>query len=76
MLDTLVSKWVLISPDIVTAQVYGQLRAKHDRKSRTIPTTARVNDLWIAALCIQYDLVLLTHDSGFRSIPSLKCESW
>ena len=29
------------------------------------------NDLWIAALVIQHDLILLTRDAHFKSVPQL-----
>lgn len=45
------------------ARLFQQLRAS----GTPIPT----NDLWIAALCIQQDLHLLTRDGHFKKIPQL-----
>ncbi len=47
------------------ATVYSQLR----RIGRPVP----VNDLWIAALCLQNDLPLFTRDQHFQAIPQLQC---
>lgn len=47
------------------ATIYSQLR----RLRRPIP----VNDLWIAALCLQNDLPLFTRDRHFLQIPQLQC---
>lgn len=45
------------------AAIYGQLR----RQGTPIPT----NDLWIAALAIQYELVLFSRDPHFQKVPQL-----
>jgi tRNA(fMet)-specific endonuclease VapC len=37
------------------------------RSGQPIP----VNDLWIAALCLQHRLTLITRDRHFESIPQL-----
>jgi tRNA(fMet)-specific endonuclease VapC len=45
------------------AQLFGQLR----RQGTPIPT----NDIWIAALVLQHDLVLLTADEHFSNLPQI-----
>jgi tRNA(fMet)-specific endonuclease VapC len=45
------------------AQAYAQLR----RQGTPIPT----NDLWIAALVLQHDLVLCTRDRHFEHLPQI-----
>jgi tRNA(fMet)-specific endonuclease VapC len=50
-----------------TAEQYGQLAAYLKQQGTPIPT----NDIWIAALCVQYGLPLLTRDSDFRYLPQL-----
>ncbi len=47
------------------ASLFRQLRAQ----GTPIPT----NDLWIAALAIQHNLVLLSRDQHFRHLPQLLC---
>ncbi len=51
----------LLEVDDETADQYGHLAAFLKRNGTPIPT----NDIWIAALCVQYDLPLLTRDSDF-----------
>lgn len=50
-----------------TAEQYGQLAAYLKQQGTPIP----INDVWIAALCVQYDLPLLTRDSDFQHLPQL-----
>lgn len=51
-----------------TSTCYAELWAAMRRIGRPIPT----NDLWIAALAIQHDLILDTGDKHFRDVPGLK----
>ena len=37
---------------------------------------SKMNDLWIAALCLQHTLPLLTNDRGFDSIEGLRVIHW
>jgi tRNA(fMet)-specific endonuclease VapC len=46
------------------AAIYRQLRGQ----GTPIPT----HDLWIAALCLQHELVLATRDSHFEHLPQLE----
>jgi len=57
---------VLLPNDDTThhyAQLFAQLRAQ----GTPIPT----NDLWIAALVVQHDLVLYSRDEHFKHLPQL-----
>ena len=57
----------VLLPDDQTTHYYAQLHRQLRDDRRTIPT----NDLWIAALAVQHDLVLCTSDRHFRQIPQL-----
>jgi tRNA(fMet)-specific endonuclease VapC len=72
--DDILAMWDILSPDLGTARVYGQIRGATGRAPRT--TVARLNDLWIAALCVQHSLPLLTNDRGFDAIPDLIVIHW
>lgn len=61
-----------LAPDSATAAVYGSVLKRLRDRGRPIPT----NDIWIAALALQHDLPLLTHDSHFREIDALSVLSW
>ncbi|MXZ01781.1 type II toxin-antitoxin system VapC family toxin [Candidatus Poribacteria bacterium] len=42
------------------------------RRGRPIPN----NDIWIAAIALQHDLVLVTRDAHFDEVESLQTERW
>ena len=51
---------------------YAQTRLALKRKGRPIP----MNDIWIAAQCIEHDWILVTDDSDFDYVDSLTLEHW
>jgi predicted nucleic acid-binding protein len=51
---------------------YADIRAELKRAGKPIPT----NDLWIAALCRQHNLPLLSRDRHFDQVPGLCRISW
>lgn len=68
-LERVLAQWIVLSPDQETAREYGNVRSRlHEMPDAT---QARRNDLWIAALCIQHNLPLLTNDRGFDIIHGL-----
>jgi len=54
------------------------LRRFHDlcwslaRQNTPIPS----NKVWIAALCLQHDAMLITNDSDFKHVPGLQVRNW
>lgn len=58
--------------DADTSDIYGQIKQALRAKGRPIPE----NDIWIAALAIQYDLTLLTLDAHFSEIDNLTTQTW
>lgn len=72
IIENLVKRWSIVIPVWETARIYGQLRAN-------VPAeigTSKRNDLWIAALCLQHNLPLLTNDGGFDHISGLTVIHW
>lgn len=57
----------VLLPDEQTTHHYAHLYAELRRNGLAIPT----NDLWIAALAVQHDLVLCTNDDHFRHLPQV-----
>jgi tRNA(fMet)-specific endonuclease VapC len=55
-----------------TARWYGEIKNALWVKGRPIPE----NDLWIAAIAPEHNLVLATRDAHFREIDTLKVEMW
>lgn len=70
-----IKRWPPLIPDVETASVYGKIRAEASR-SATALTASKVNDFWIAALCIQHRFPLLTNDAGFDNIRGLTVIHW
>jgi tRNA(fMet)-specific endonuclease VapC len=62
----------IIDVDGVTAKYYGEIVALLYKKGKPIPT----NDVWIAAMAIQYNLTLITKDAHFNEITNLQINSW
>lgn len=67
--EAFIAQHTILSPDAETARIYGRLRAEY-RAAQGL-TVAKLNDLWIAAVCIQHDVPLLTSDRGFLTMPTL-----
>ncbi len=55
-----------------TAYQYGIVKNKLLDKGKPIPE----NDIWIAAVAIQNNLILVTRDGHFSEIEDLKYEKW
>ena len=55
-----------------TTHYYAEIVGELKRKGKPIPT----NDIWIAALCRQHSLPLLSRDRHFAEVPGNKRISW
>ena len=55
-----------------TADHYSFIRLELKQKGRPIPE----NDIWIAAICIEQNLPLVTGDAHFDNIDDLKIVRW
>lgn len=55
-----------------TAVTYAQTRLALKRKGRPIP----INDVWIAAQCLENKWTLATNDSDFSHVDGLVLERW
>ncbi|WP_291724807.1 type II toxin-antitoxin system VapC family toxin [Bernardetia sp.] len=55
-----------------TSMIYGEIKTELKKKGRPIPE----NDIWIAALAKEHDLILVTRDKHFSEISNLKIERW
>ncbi len=58
--------------DIETSRRYAVIKDDLRRKGQPIPE----NDIWIAAVAIQYDVVLATRDSHFEEVAGLQTDRW
>jgi tRNA(fMet)-specific endonuclease VapC len=55
-----------------TATIYAQVRLALKRKGRPIP----MNDVWIAAQCLEHGWVLVSDDTDFDYVDGLILERW
>ncbi|MBN2444137.1 MAG: type II toxin-antitoxin system VapC family toxin [Spirochaetales bacterium] len=67
-LDKIIQKCTILNVTHLTSQIYAKIRLSLKKKGKPIPE----NDLWIAAICIEHNLPLLTADNHFREIEELK----
>ena len=58
--------------DTATAQQYGDIKNQLRAKGRPIPE----NDIWIAAIAMQYQLTLVARDGHFHEVDGLQVETW
>jgi len=78
--DALVARCEVIAADLDTIPLY--IRVRNDlAKARTVPNSLEKregfgHDLWIAALCLQHQLPLLTNDSLFDQVSALEVVHW
>lgn len=56
-----------LHPDETTTHHYARLFFQLRKQGTPIPT----NDIWIAALAVQHDLLLLSQDRHFENLPQL-----
>ncbi len=80
LLEDLVTVSIVIAPDAATVDHYVATRNAMLR-TRTIPARREAqeglsHDIWIAALCLQHDLPLLTNDRDFDDVEGLRVLRW
>jgi|SRR5690554_4803838 len=69
-MERLATKVIVLDITRETTARYGEIKAKLKRNGKKIPE----NDIWIAALCIQHELPLLTNDIHFDEVDNLVTE--
>jgi tRNA(fMet)-specific endonuclease VapC len=63
---------LVLECDLDTARLYGKIKNQLKVKGSPIPE----NDIWIAALAGQHQLILVTRDKHFNSIETIAIEAW
>jgi tRNA(fMet)-specific endonuclease VapC len=71
-IDEFVANSAVIECDAQTARYYGEVKHKLRLKGRPLPE----NDIWIAAVALQYTLILVTRDAHFNEIENLQTVTW
>jgi tRNA(fMet)-specific endonuclease VapC len=62
----------VLACDIGTSRQYGYIKSLQHKKGRPIPE----NDIWIAALALEYELILVSRDEHFEEINRLDKVAW
>lgn len=57
----------VLYPSEATTHIYGRVYSQLRKQGTPIPS----NDIWIAALALQHDLLLVTRDKHFDHLPQL-----
>lgn len=70
--DELAAQNHVLTCDVETAQQYGIIREALRAKGKPLPE----NDIWIAALAMQHDMVLVSRDAHFNEIAGLNVVAW
>jgi len=70
--DNLAAQNVVLNCDLETSQQYALIKEALRAKGRPLPE----NDIWIAALAVQHNLVLVTRDAHFDEIDGLQVVAW
>jgi len=70
--DELIAGSTILGCDAETAQQYGEVKNKLRFRGRPLPE----NDVWIAALALQHDLILVTRDAHFQEVEILRTVVW
>jgi tRNA(fMet)-specific endonuclease VapC len=71
-IEELAAAVTILPCDATTARLYGETKASLRSLGRPIPE----NDIWIAAVALQYGLPLATRDEHLNSVPGLAAEAW
>ena len=70
--NELVVNSTVLGCDAETARQYGEVKNKLRLRGRPLPK----NDIWIAALALQYELTLVTRDAHFQEVENLQTVVW
>ena len=66
-ISNLLEDMIVLENNVQTARIYGEIKKILKEKGKPIPE----NDIWIAAIAKQYDLLLITTDIHFNEIEDL-----
>lgn len=71
-IETLIARSSILACDAVTAFHYGSIKDQLRKKGKPIPE----NDIWIAAIALQFNSTLVSRDEHFSAVPELVVEHW
>jgi len=68
----LIAENIIVGSDAITGRWFGVIKNDLRKTGRMIPE----NDIWIAAIALQYQLVVATRDKHFEAVVNLDVEMW
>jgi tRNA(fMet)-specific endonuclease VapC len=71
-IDEFAAESVVLECNTGTARRYGEVKHALRAKGHPIPE----NDIWIAAIALQHNVTLITRDTHFGEIESLRVAAW
>ena len=71
-IEEFIAKNTVLECNIETSRIYGDIKNQLRLKGRPLPE----NDIWIAAISVQYHLILVTRDAHFQEVENLQTVSW
>jgi len=71
-IDQLVKSNSILACNARTAHEYGLIKSHLSQKGRPIPE----NDIWIAALASNHNLIVVTRDEHFKHLEGLQIDVW
>lgn len=71
-IDEFIALQYVLGCDAQTARYYGEIKNNLRVKGHPLPE----NDIWIAAIALQYNLMLVTRDAHFLEIENMQTVAW
>lgn len=71
-IDELASNSTVLGCDAESSRQYGEIK----NRLRLIGPPLPENDIWIAAVALQYQLILVTRDAHFQQVENLQTVFW
>ena len=72
LLDNWITQWAVLPVGEQTTTYYASIRSRLREKGKPIPE----NDIWIAALAMQYGLAIASKDKHFDHVSGVTRHSW
>lgn len=70
--DEFINANMILQCDVETVRRYGTIKNALKLKGKPLPE----NDIWIAAIALQHDLIVASRDAHFQEIEDLQLEVW
>ena len=71
-IEAFIASNIILACDAVSAFHYGNLKERLRQIGKSTPE----NDIWIAAIALQFESILVSRDEHFSTVQGLTVESW